>query len=519
MNRITRWSAAALGAALVALVATPIAQAQPRPVPLPQPPVVAIPGGGTDLFRALLDREGIRPLAPHELNNNWNLGNDLIVIVIGSLHQNIWGVDARNLIQGTLRTGGAVLLASDSWVHLQDTAGNGVGRFNGNFVRARQPADYYGGFDDCPFVVPVSPKERLRDADKPGRVWGLFRGVNRLVTNQPTYIEMDHYQGEYQYPLARLPNSSIVRAPGGWDQPLPSPVFAVGGDGPNQWNGDPGYSFLAVADSSIYINQMIMERDTDNLEFTLRTIDYLQGPDKQRKRCAFIENGRVVDKFDGLKQAMMNQQAKIPPDKVPNLGPLIDKNQDKLVDLGNRLADQIQSKDGLHNMLVGREGTEQERRQFSWWLERVAVVLAVVVSLLLLRRTLSARAPTAVPPPPSTGAGAASTGPPGVFERRQKELVRRNNLYEPVRNLMREFFDSVGAPPNPGPRLPRLIIDHRQVRKPESLRHAVRDMWRIAYGPPMYLSAQRWFELEPYFERLRQAHVDGKWRFATDEDV
>src|SRR6185436_8212358 len=99
--------------------------------------------------------------------------------------------------------------------------------------------------------------------------------------------------------------------------------------------------------------------------------------------------------------------------------------------------------DWLHNNLVGRPGSQGERRAFGWWLDRVLLVVAIIVTVMLLRRTIRARQPLDVPPPPTTGAGAATTGPPGVFDRRQKELVRRNNLYEPVRNLMREFFDSV----------------------------------------------------------------------------
>jgi hypothetical protein len=226
----------------------------------------------------------------------------------------------------------------------------------------------------------------------------------------------------------------------------------------------------------------------------------------------------VIERFDELRQALAKPTPKIPPEAMPNLGPLFGKNQDKFVDLGNKLADQMQSKDGVHNMFVGKEGSSEEARTFGWWIERVAYFLAALLILFLLGRTLRAKQPSETPPPPTTGAGAASTGPPGVFDRRQKELVRRNNLYEPVRNLLREFFDSVGAPPNPGPRMPRLYIDHQRVRKAESLRQALRDMWRIAYGPPMYISAQRWFELEPYFERLRSAHADGKWRFETDEE-
>src|SRR5439155_26047594 len=122
--------------------------------------------------------------------------------------------------------------------------------------------------------------------------WNVFRGFTKLATNKPTYIdETIQYRREYRYPLARLPKSSTVfgarlNAP---------PLLAVGGDGEPQWNGNPGYSFLAVADASIYINQMLLpgqnEPPNDNLEFTLRTIEYLQGPHKHRKKCVFFENG------------------------------------------------------------------------------------------------------------------------------------------------------------------------------------------------------------------------------------
>jgi hypothetical protein len=376
-------------------------------------------------------------------------------------------------------------------------------------------ADAHRNDPDCPYVVPVSPDELPDPPAKPGRVWSVFRGLTRLATNQPTYIDgWQGPRGEYQYPLARLPKSSFD-AWGGRRFAAP-PLFAVGGDGTPRWAGEPGYAFLAVADSSVFINQMVMEPDADNLKFALRTIEYLQGPGKHRKRCVFFENGRVVEKFDGLREAVAKPRPKIPPGAVPPIGPQIGRNQDKLVDLVDALADEWQRKDALHRMMVGEPGSERERNRFGGWVEAVAVVLAISISFFLLRRSWRARQPLDVPPPPSTGAGAASTGPPGVFDRRQKELARRNNLYEPVSRAMRAFFDSVGAPPDPGPRIPRLEISD-EVRKPGSLRQAIRDMWRIAYGPPAPITAQRWFELEPYFERLKQAHADGKWRFVGDD--
>jgi|SRR5579883_349004 len=507
-------AAFALSVAVLAL-AIPAAHAQPNQFPKQAPQQqIAVPGGGTDLFRALLDREGIQPVSSNELNNFWP-NDDLIVVVLGSTETWEWQRDPLRWARLAIIANGAAIIASDNNVRLfAVNPGNELGQLNGNTVFANLN-DCHAWRNDCPYVVPISPDELRDPPDKPGRVWSVFRGLNKLATNQPTYIEEPfRYQGEFQYPLARLPKSSFTAQRNKFNPP---PLFAIGGDGQDQWNGRPGYSFLTVADSSVFINQMIMEPGTDNLEFTLRTIEYLQGPDKHRKRCIFFENGKVVDRFDGLRQAMQPHK-KIPPEAVPNVGPIFGKNQDKLVNMLNDRADKWQTNDFLHETLIGSPGSSRERRRFGTWAEWVATIFAIFVIFFLLRRSFLARHATDVPPTPITGAGAASTGPPGVFERRQKELVRRNNLYEPVRNLMREFFDSVGAPRNPGPRLPPLVIS-REVRKPDSLRQALRDMWRIAYGPALHISAQRWFELEPYFERIRIAHADGKWRFETGEEA
>jgi hypothetical protein len=476
---------------------------------------VVIPPGGTELFRAFLDREGIQPVRQ---NDNW-VDEDLIVIVIGTTDPVNWQRQPLGYARMALEQHGAVLIATDTNTEFREFVRQPwelpITKISGDSVTADARDCYQPErgvvHEDTPFVVPVSPDERLRDWEKPGRVWAVFRGLTRLATNDPSYFDPLHvYRGEYQHPLARLPKSSVVNR-----QRQPAPLFAIGGDGPNQPDGRPGFSFLAVADASVYINQMVMEQGTDNLEFTLRTIEYLQGPEKKRKRCLFFENGRIVDKFDGLRSALVKPKPKIPPENVPNIGPLFGKNQDKLVKFLDEKADELQKRDALHRSQVGPAGSQREQSSFNWFADRLAVVCAVLAVLYLLRRTLRAKQPLDVPPAPNTGAGAAATGPPGVFDRRQRELVRRNNLYEPVRNLMREFFAAAGAPADPGQRLPRLYIDHRAVHKPDSLRQALRDMWRIAYGPPTNISAQRWFELEPYFNRLRRAYEEGKWRFAN----
>jgi hypothetical protein len=522
MRRATLSFSVAGLAALALLCPAPTSGA-PAPIHGGQPAgPVLIPGGGTELFRAFLDREGIEPV---RANNAAWIDQDTIVIVIGSTVPVQPQLDPLAVARQAIRGNGAALVATENFAALfesdkQPWRDHAIAQISGSSVIAAEKDCYQPDpqfpRDDTPFVVPVSPDERLRDGQKPGRVWSVFRGLTKLATNDPSFIsEIPQYRNEFEHPLARLPRSS--RSPGHWFK-VP-PLFAVGGDGPPMPGWHSGFSFLAVADASVFINQMVMEPGTDNLEFALRTIEYLQGPEKTRKRCLFFENGRVVERFDGLRTALAKPKPKIPPEAVPNLGPIFGRNQEAIIKKLDEQSDRLQTEDFLHRSAVGPPGSERERNTFGTWVTGVAILLAIHGTRILLARSWGARQPLDVPPAPNTGAGAASTGPPGVFERRQRELVRRNNLYEPVRNLVRDFFAASGAPADPGPRLPRLEIDRRAVRKPDSLRQALRDMWRIAYGPPTHISAQRWFELEPYFNRLRRAHADGKWRFAGADDA
>ncbi len=497
---------------LIILLVIPPLAGQDRP-PQADKPQLLILGGGTELFRALLDKAGIKPVTLQDIRNRPWAEDDLMVIVLGNPQNPLFNAEPLIWARIATEAQGAALIASDDrfsvYSAFQQGGFNPITSFTGIPVRAHR-RDCYQGDEDCPWVVPISPAELPQPINNPGPVWGLFRGLQKLDTNQPTYLEEPlQYRGEYQYPLARLPRSARTD----WQMRLtPPPLFAIGGDGPQQPTGRPGYAFLAVADASIYINQMLMERETDNLEFALRTIEYLQGPDKHRKRCLFFENGRVIESFDSLKQALAQSQKKVPPESMPDLGTFLNKNQEKLVDLGEQLLDQLESRDALQKLLLGPEGSDRESRHFARWLEGLVATAAIMITIFLLSRTLSSRHPLDTPPAPATGAGEAPTGLPGVFQRRQRELLQANNLYEPVHQLMRDFFLSAGAPTSAEP-LPPPVAISSAIRKPDALRRAIRDMWRIAFGPPVVISPRRWHQIEPYFVRLRQAHADGHWHF------
>lgn len=512
---MTRRAWACLLFACVALLARDggAVRAQPRPVQIqPGQPQPVFAAGGTDIFRALLAREGFTPVTRNEAQ--WmRFDSNVAVVVIG----NGWA-DVREpfgSVRDAVRNDGAGLIALDSQVALASAR-------NGNRVAARVSGaaitaaaqDGHNNRADCPYAVPLSPEEFRPRIENPGPVFGLFRGLPKVATNEPSDIRIvDQFVEEFAYPLARHPKSAMVNGfrPAG-NQP---PLLAIGGDGPRNRPDDEAFAFLAVADSSIFINQMMLEPGTDNFQFAERVAKYLKGPER-RTRCLFFENGRIVEDFNSLREALTPQAPPLPQNKVPNLGPLIGKNQDKLVKLIDDKIDEVQRKDLIHKIAMGEQDSPRERSQFAKAITVMLVFLSVRLCLMLLFRTGHAKHPTDIPHPPTTGAGAASTGPTGVFDRRRRELMRRNNVFDPVSHLMREFFLSTGVAADLGPRIPRVWVTD-SVRRPDSLRQAVRDMWRIAFGPPVPLSAQRWFEIEPYFDRLRQAYADGKWKFVLPE--
>ncbi|MCE9564832.1 MAG: hypothetical protein K8U57_22590 [Planctomycetes bacterium] len=507
--------------AIVAALLAPLsAIAQHRPVAEPTPArPVEIPADGTELFRALLDRAGVKPIKEQDvwnLHEMWNLhgSRDYIVIVLGSTHHGRHG-NGIDFVQQVLKNGGAALIATDTSLNLDRFVwGQQRAEVAPARIRCKNPDLVHNVIQpdgslqpqwECPYVIPMaSLKEHRNEFRNP--LTHIFSGdgmeikpLTRVATNNSSYIFVDQFQGEIRQPLAKFPKRCLAVRTDQFrfvePERIDDALFAVGGYGPNGVD-DRTYRFIAMADHSVFINQMLIEPGTENLELTYRVIDYLQGPEK-RKKCLFIENGRVIDRFDGLRQAFAKPKPQMP---MPNPKAV----QDKVVDMGNRLIDHFETNNMLNRGLLQIFKLPSIARFF-------LLLLMVYATWFLLKRMFSSRKPTDIPPSPMV-AGVPS-GPPGVFDRRQKELIRRNNIYEPVRDMVREFFATVGVHGEPGPKCPKVVIS-RAVRKPESLRLAVKDFWALAFGPPQEMTVNRWRELSVYLDRVRVAHAERKWHFA-----
>ena len=443
----------------------------------------------------LLDRAGIKPVTERELLTLHQLPwDDVILISLGDPVAQVQRFAPLQFLPAASQSGG-VLIATDTGLELHTTTGVRL-VISGKRVVCPDDRLIHRGEQTCPYLVPGA------DGGKKATLQ-VFKGLNRIATNSSSFLSTTGWRDDFQDALAYFPRNCRSGTIG---NPLPdNALFAIGGEGPDRWNQNT-YRLLVMADHSIFINQMLLEPGTDNLELTYRVIDYLQGPNK-RKRCVFFENGRLVDHFDDLRRAYAKQN----PTPLPQVN--LWGMQEKLTDIGNAIVDRLQANNALNNMLLG---SGDQGRSLSI-IARFLLVLAMAVAcLFLVRRAWVARKPSDLPtPPPIAG---ASTGPPGVFDRRQKELLRRNNVYEPIRDLVREFFDSIGINGDGGNRPPKLVIAD-VIRKPDSLRAAIKDFWNLAYGPPQAVTANRWRELEPFFERVRQAHADGKWRFFMAEST
>lgn len=487
--------------AAAALLLLPAVGAAQRPADRPQP----ISPDGTEMFRWLLHVRGIKPVADNEISPfapGPIPGDDLIVIVLGD-PQEVWpGTTQLSWAANALKDGGAALVASDTALNLgrEFTRAPGL-EVTGKSVRGKGPDILFQGKEACPFVVP------WRKLPPRGPHWDLFEGLEQVATNKPSYLSLPAGRGVFLDPIAHFPPG--CRQVEGNQRLIPDfAVFAAGASGPVH---DP-YRFLVLADPSVFINEMLLQ-SPNNLEFAYRVTGYLQDAGgKKRTRCLFVQNGQVVTEFDTLKSVMRPQQPLIP---LPNIAQL----QDKIVDAGNQIIDKLQE-NNTHNRLLLGNTPERQARSLRSIVSGLLFLGCLWAAVMILSRLWKARQPTDTRAAPPGGLPVSPKGDPpaGVFDRRQRELLRRNNIYEPVRAAVREMFAAAVAPADAGRRLPKVVISDL-VRRTDTLRDALTELWKIGYGPARVVSVQRWQVLEPLFERVRRAHADGKWRFVAAEPV
>jgi hypothetical protein len=484
-------SLAALSLAFAALFGTPaLAPAQPR-----REPPKELNGGGFEIFRAVIDLAKLTPMTLREISNPGQY-DDMIVVIIGDPRQGfVTDYSPLAVAQRTLNGGGAVLVVHDGRLDLRFGRDGTHTQIDGRKVAVTKPELAYQGRLFDPLVQPVEGNDP---------VYGLFRGLNRVATQHPSYINLIRFGNDNRRALARFPLGDSVFKERGDEFDAATYPYAVAASPTIGRSGQTEYRLLVMADHAVFQNSLMAppptDGQTDNIFLAQRTIEYLQGPNQFRKRCAYYENGALVEDFGTVRRMMATQGG-----DTPDFNPLamLLANQPQITDIGNTLVDEIQNRD--YAGAIGGPIIEN--------LPPLLIAATFYASWFLLRRVWRVRQPTETLPPPFAGGNVTADRSGGVFERRKRELVRRNNLYEPIRDALRELFATAGAQGGPGVKPPPIECSS-EIRKPAKLREAIYDLWRLAYGRPVVVSVRRSQELAPVIERLHREFAAGAWWFS-----
>jgi hypothetical protein len=459
-------AAACLLAVAALLAPAPGARAQSSGVPF---------GQGTHAFRRILFDLKMAPLSrPEELGRD---PRHTLLIVLGETDV----LDrVPNGLHRFLNQGGSALIATDRAVpeRLEEF---GI-TVTGSQVRLRENQFYprYRDLDECPILDPVpgaSPALFRVTAVTPGVSLGSFN----VATNRPTYLQKVRPLPEGVTVLANLPRFCEFTSPfGQWRfDPFPLP-FAVGGTvGQGR--------LLVLADHSLFINDMMLQDDNKNIDFTYNCLDWLTAGQEKRDRVLFVEEGDVKTAFDiPLKEVPLP----IPPEEV--LLPLAD----------NALA-QMEQEDAFNRLLLGLVPFP------TVWVALVLLLTALVAGYGFYRLSHSRHRVDLWAPLLETVL-ARHAPAQTLMEQRHRALLGRGNLWEPARGLVRQWFEEAGAAPaGEAAAAPPFRAAGTWWRR-WRLGRKVRRLWRVAYGArPVRVSPQEFARVLANLEDVKAALASG----------
>jgi hypothetical protein len=263
------------------------------------------------------------------------------------------------------------------------------------------------------------------------------------------------------------------------------PLFAVGGDvGEGR--------VLVLADHSIFINQMMVPADNNNLEFSDRALRWLQGDRPRRSRVLFVEEGEI--------RTDLEVPLKAGPDLPPGAAvAVVDETLARLED-----------RDAFNKMLLdwlGGRSLAPGDRLLRRALEALTVVL---VAYGVYRVGVRGRFRPDVMVPLLSSELARHTPAAPLLEQRYRAAVAAGNLWETAHALAREWFASLSVPPPaPGTSPPRLAAKGGWWRR-LSLGRRFRRLWRLAHDTtPVRVTPRRLRRLLRDLAQLKNALAEG----------
>ncbi len=431
-------------------------------------------GQGTHAFRRILfdlKREPLQGVAelddpPHTL---------LIVLGDTTVLDEVPGG-----LKNFLQRGGAVLLATDRatpYSRLEQDFGLKVTGEPVRSVGAEGQAVAYRGIPECPLLQGV-----------PGAVPDLFgelpggRGFHlvNVATNRPSFLLRTGRPHGLPV-VARLPAGCTYPREAGLLARMPLLEFAVGGE-----VGDG--RLLVLADHSIFINDMMLQQDTDNIDFTYNCIEWLTQGKESRTRVLFVEEGEVNSAFDiPLKQV----DVPLPPEEV-------------LVPLADQALSEIEQENVFNKLIL-------DMVPYQTLVGALVLGLTTMLAFYGLYRLIRSRHRFDLWAPLLEKALAKQQPGTSLSEQRHRAMLGQGNLWEPARALAKEAFAAAGVG-TAGAAMPAVRVTGGWWQRWTLGGRALR-LWRLAHsGRPVRVSPAGFARLVRELEELKAALAAGTVR-------
>ncbi|MFO0808412.1 MAG: DUF4350 domain-containing protein [Gemmataceae bacterium] len=350
---------------------------------------------GTHAFRAALSKEGFQPVDSFEALAE---EADKSVLILLGKSDRLDPLCETGQLKAFFRGGGALLLATDQQTSSTVYSTMRV-RVDGRFVTSPVSC-YRDNLPECPLLTET---RTLLGGRNP-----LFSGLPdrpTVATNRPSVL-----RDSGLWPaLATLPADVDFRF-GGVPVGRGPARFAIGG------RVEDGGRLLVMADHSLFINDMMLQRDNDNIAFTFNVLKWL-GEDGKRTRVLLYEDGEVQTDF---KVSLDYADPPLPPFEA-------------LIPVANKFLGGLEDEDAFNKTLLSVINHRTLLR---------TTIFAFTIALLVwgLYRFLNSRVRVdRLPQVPTVSAAALD------IDRRRDALVAQGNFGEAARELSRQTLAHWGA--------------------------------------------------------------------------
>jgi hypothetical protein len=428
------------------------------------------------------DRDGINALARFPRGTLFNFVNDGGAVLVATDHR----LENRDLMRlcGHFPQGARVSAwpPEGAWVPAPEwqRETNIDDRF---LYRGRQ-----AGLRDC-IVVNPEPKAA------PTLFWndlGRQHLALKVVTNRSTYLQGLRFFPNPVSVLARFPPGCYYSDRSFLPRGDTPPAFAVSAEvGAGR--------VLMLADHSVFINEMLLQEDNNNLDFAYKTIEWLR--EGKRTSVLFVEDGEIQTEFNVPLRPQEN-----PLQELQRRAALLVQELTRKSDEEHRQTNYLNHaiinflNDVPGRFIFGRSSGDN----FVKMLVLLAGIAAAVFGFSRLVRA-SQRGEPGVPLFANLVGRQRSTVSPLVL--RQRAAISDDDLREIGREAAREWFASLpGAPQDEASRHPPRVEAAGGWWHARKLRLEVLDLWRLATGTdPPQLTHRLFRRLLTRLERLRAA--------------